>query len=1134
MGEGLCRLRALSGKSHMQKLLPARSWAAAAALGALLATCQPEHSVLPKPPREACLESNLRTLARWRWVEPRLSGGFSWQPCERGLAAVRGLGEVRCPAGHLADVAVSFPDEGCDGAGREHSKALRSLLRAEISGEADAARHAEEALEMLESLTARIPADPRLLSDLAAAYLLRARRMDQPADLLRSLDAAQRAVDRGRGLPEARFNLALAQEALRLPAKAVRSWERYRERDATSGWAGEADERRRTLERRLARAAAAVRPLNRQTLAQLIRPFPAATQRYLEEEALPGWARERSQGRVEEAGRHLAEIQAVARELAQRTGDPYLDDAVRQAVLAAGSPGDPEQLRDLLQGQLDFGQARLAQQAQEWDAAEELYRKAGRSFSRAGSPLRIAADLGLTIALFQKPGEVPLSQVLARLAPLEQEARAHGYRHLLGRILWIRALCLSFQGRPVEALALYDEAIQGFGQIGDRENVANLRVRKAGLFRVLGESELAWREVFQALPDLSRIVDLQSRHHLLGEAAAATLALGHPRIALLYQDQAVAMIDQALREASLAGRSEETRGLRLNLAVSLRARGAIQAHAGRYGLAETDVDQAMGLAQEPSDENIRRLLQARILEVRGTTLAASDPRRAIESLTEALQLSPSGEYRAFRASLHFQIAFARRTLRQDAEAEESLRAGIEELRTEERTILAGRQRGQGEELWTASFSRPQEAYRLLIRFLADHGRKEAAFEQAEKARAFEPLDLVLRLPFAPKAFQRLARNGEPLPLAEIQKHLPPGTVLIEYCVVDDRLLLWILWRDGLELLMRAVDRSALEQWARALETSALQRSARGFEKGLAAPYPDLIAAPLAVIETSLGGREKIERLVFIPDGPLHGLPLAALRNAETGRYLIEDFPVAVAPSATLYVYSLIRDRELSPENAPSVLLVGNPAFRTSVLTKDLAPLAHAAEEVQSIQPFYPGAVVLTGREATADRFFELAGKSAVVHFAGHAVANPRFPFRSFFPFAPSPGDAGEVYAEELLSRLELRKTRLVVLAACDTAGGHPVGPEGLAALVRPLITAGAPAVMGSLWKVNDPFTKELQVEFHRHYAAGEDAARALRNAQLDFLKRGGGYGAAISWAPFQVIGYASPPFPANHARRDEP
>jgi CHAT domain-containing protein len=100
-----------------------------------------------------------------------------------------------------------------------------------------------------------------------------------------------------------------------------------------------------------------------------------------------------------------------------------------------------------------------------------------------------------------------------------------------------------------------------------------------------------------------------------------------------------------------------------------------------------------------------------------------------------------------------------------------------------------------------------------------------------------------------------------------------------------------------------------------------------------------------------------------------------------------------------------------------------------------------------------------------------------------------------------------------------------VLSSCNSAGGHAIGPEGLAALVRPLVAAGVPAVVGSLWRVGSGSTEELMVQFHRHYATGEDAARALRNAQLDLLKREPALRAAISWAPFQVIGHGGPPSP---------
>ena len=90
--------------------------------------------------------------------------------------------------------------------------------------------------------------------------------------------------------------------------------------------------------------------------------------------------------------------------------------------------------------------------------------------------------------------------------------------------------------------------------------------------------------------------------------------------------------------------------------------------------------------------------------------------------------------------------------------------------------------------------------------------------------------------------------------------------------------------------------------------------------------------------------------------------------------------------------------------------------------------------------------------------------------------------------------------------------------------------EGVAPLVRPLLAAGVPAVIGSLWDVDDATTEELMVSFHRHYEEGSDAAEAMRAAQLGLLSKTNhnpGLRSVLAWAPFQVIGHASSPFAAR-------
>src|ERR1700692_2010176 len=72
-----------------------RRIAFAAGLSALLAACPAR-----EPNRNTCLERGLQDLVHWRWVEPRLSGGFALQACRRSLPAGHVVEVALCPARH--------------------------------------------------------------------------------------------------------------------------------------------------------------------------------------------------------------------------------------------------------------------------------------------------------------------------------------------------------------------------------------------------------------------------------------------------------------------------------------------------------------------------------------------------------------------------------------------------------------------------------------------------------------------------------------------------------------------------------------------------------------------------------------------------------------------------------------------------------------------------------------------------------------------------------------------------------------------------------------------------------------------------------------------------------------------------
>jgi CHAT domain-containing protein len=66
--------------------------------------------------------------------------------------------------------------------------------------------------------------------------------------------------------------------------------------------------------------------------------------------------------------------------------------------------------------------------------------------------------------------------------------------------------------------------------------------------------------------------------------------------------------------------------------------------------------------------------------------------------------------------------------------------------------------------------------------------------------------------------------------------------------------------------------------------------------------------------------------------------------------------------------------------------------------------------------------------------------------------------------------------------------------------------------------AGTPAVIASLWKVEDIPTKELMVNFYRNMLEKNlDKAEALRQAKLELIK-GKKYVSPLFWSAFVLYG----------------
>jgi CHAT domain-containing protein len=95
---------------------------------------------------------------------------------------------------------------------------------------------------------------------------------------------------------------------------------------------------------------------------------------------------------------------------------------------------------------------------------------------------------------------------------------------------------------------------------------------------------------------------------------------------------------------------------------------------------------------------------------------------------------------------------------------------------------------------------------------------------------------------------------------------------------------------------------------------------------------------------------------------------------------------------------------------------------------------------------------------------------------------------------------------------------LVVLSACETGTGKQVRGEGLIALTRGFMYAGAARLVASLWRVDDEATAELMASFYEQMLVNKlEPAAALRHAQTK-LSRQKRWSNPHYWAGFVIQG----------------
>ena len=323
------------------------------------------------------------------------------------------------------------------------------------------------------------------------------------------------------------------------------------------------------------------------------------------------------------------------------------------------------------------------------------------------------------------------------------------------------------------------------------------------------------------------------------------------------------------------------------------------------------------------------------------------------------------------------------------------------------------------------------------------------------------------------------------------------TAVVVYPVVlPDRIELLLSLPSGLKRFSIPVGADVLTQEIRKFRQKLEKLTTREYLPHAQKLY-DWLIRPLEPDLKSL----TTDTLVFVPDGPLRAIPMAALHDGK--EFVINKYAVAVTPGLNL------TDPRPVKRESIKVLAAG---LTDSV--QGFPPLPNVSSELQAIQTFY-GANPLINRDFTSSRLEkELRNKQfTIMHIASHG----RFESDVKKTFLLTFDD--KLTMDQLEQYVGLFKFRedpleLLTLSACETAAGDDRAALGLAGIA---IKAGARSALATLWYIYDQASSELVAEFYRQLKDPSiSRAIALKRAQLKLLNDRS-YEHPGYWSPFLLI-----------------
>ncbi|MHC5611391.1 MAG: CHAT domain-containing protein [Nostoc sp.] len=260
---------------------------------------------------------------------------------------------------------------------------------------------------------------------------------------------------------------------------------------------------------------------------------------------------------------------------------------------------------------------------------------------------------------------------------------------------------------------------------------------------------------------------------------------------------------------------------------------------------------------------------------------------------------------------------------------------------------------------------------------------------------------------------------------------------------------------------------------------------------------------LKPIESQLQ-KNGVDTLVFVLDGPLRNLPMAALYDGK--QYLVEKYAIALSVGLQLFDPKPLVQQQLRAITAG--LTQPPPGF------SKFAPLLAIKSEFEGITKAGVSTTSLLDKDFKKKNLESEIGAASfnIVHLATHGQFSSRLEDTFILDFD------GEINVKDFDTLFRSQgKTivELLVLSACQTATGDSRAALGLAGAA---VRAGARSTVASLWQIDDESTAMFVSAFYRELKSGKiTKAEAIHRAQLQLLKHPN-YKAPSFWSAYVLIG----------------